>query len=125
MIAEGQSLSAIIIRMSALLVVLFAAAEIQGYISDEACGWNNARPGKEAQECARKCVDAGWPPVLVRDGGVILYKVEDKSERAKLLPFVGEHVTITGEIVGETVKVKAIRKSPDPRPTPKAGRPKV
>ncbi len=100
--------------MGVLFVVLLAAAEIQGYISDEACGWNNARPGKAAQECARKCVDAGWPPVLVRDGGVVLFKIENKAERASVLPFVGEHVTITGEIAGETVRVRKIRKSPDP-----------
>ena len=100
--------------MSALLVVLLAAAEIQGYISDEACGWNNARPGKAAQECARKCVDAGWPPVLVRDEGVALFTIENQAERASVLPFVGEHVTITGEIVGETVRVRKIRKSPAP-----------
>lgn len=100
--------------MGALLLAAFVAAEIQGYISDEACGWNNARPGKEAKECARKCVDAGWPPVLVRDGGVDLFKIERKDERALVRPFVGEHVTITGEITGLTVRVKAIRKSPAP-----------
>ncbi len=102
--------------MIALAVVLLAAAEIQGYISDAACGWNNARPGKEAQECARKCVDAGWPPVLVLDGGMSIFKIENKAERESVLPFVGEHVTITGEISGETLRVKAIRKSPAPKP---------
>jgi len=100
----------------ALAVVLVAAAEIQGYISDAACGWNNARPGKEAQECAKKCVDAGWPPVLVLDGGMSIFKIENKAERESVLPFVGEHVTITGEISGETLRVKAIRKSPAPKP---------
>ena len=95
-------------------MVLLAAAEFNGYISDEACGWNNARPGKEAKECARKCVDAGWPPVFVRDGGVVMYKIENKAERASVQPFVGEHVTIEGEISGETLRVKRVRKSPAP-----------
>lgn len=85
-------------------------------ISDEACGWNNARPGKEAHDCAKRCVDAGWPPVLVRDGGMAIFKIENKAERESVLPFVGEHVTITGEISGETVRVKQIRKSPAPVP---------
>jgi len=99
-----------------LIAVLFllAAAEIEGYISDAACGWNNARPGKEAQECAKKCVDAGWAPVFVRDGGMSVFKIEEKGERAKVLPFVGEHVTIAGEIRGEQLRVTAIRKSPAP-----------
>ena len=104
--------------MSAVLFVFLAASEIQGYISDEACGWNNARPGKEAQECARKCVDAGWPPVLVRDGGVVVFKIVDKAERASVMPFVGAHVTITGEISGETVRIQKIRKSPAPASAP-------
>ncbi len=96
------------------LLILLAAAEIQGYISDAACGWNNARPGKEAQECAKKCVDAGWAPVFVLDGGMSVFKIEEKAERAKVLPFVGEHVTIAGEIQGEQLRVTAIRKSPAP-----------
>lgn len=95
--------------MSLFFAVLLAA-EIQGYISDEACGWNNARPGKEAQECARKCVDAGWPAVLVIDGGMKAYKIEGESVRA----FVGEHVTVTGEVAGAVVRVKKVRKSPAP-----------
>ncbi len=46
--------------MSALLAVMLAAAEIQGYVSDErAVG--KTRPGKEAHNCAKRCVDAGWP----------------------------------------------------------------
>ncbi len=96
--------------MSLIFVVLLAA-EIHGYISDEACGWNNARPGKEAQECARKCVDAGWPAVLVIDGGMKAYKIEGESVRA----FVGEHVTVTGDLVGAVVRAKKVRKSPDPK----------
>jgi hypothetical protein len=112
--------------MIVLAMVLLSASEIHGYISDEACGWNNARPGKAAQECARKCVDAGWPPVLVRDGSVNVLKIEDKAQRQAVRPFVGEHVTITGEIVGENVRILKIRKSPalEPKPTP-AAKPKA
>lgn len=43
-----------------------------------------------------------------------LFKIEDKAQRASVLPFVGEPVTITGEIVGETVRVRKIRQSPAP-----------
>ncbi len=96
------------------VLVLFAAAEIHGYISDEACGWNNARPGKEAQECARKCVAAGWPPVMVPDGGMKVLAIHSKADQQTVKAFVGEHVTITGEVKGETLTVKAIRKSAPP-----------
>ena len=53
-----------------VLLLLTAAAawpaEMKGYISDAACGWNNARPGNPAKECAQKCVKGGWDPVFVR-----------------------------------------------------------
>jgi hypothetical protein len=98
--------------MIAGALLLLAAVEIQGYVSDQACGWNNARPGKEARECARKCVEAGWPPVVVPDGGV---KVLNIANRAAVKAFIGEHVTLTGDVKGETLTVKTIRLSP-PKP---------
>ena len=95
-----------------LLVCFFSgvcvAAQITGYISDAACGWNNARPGKEAKECAEKCVRAGWDPVFVPDGQRETFKVSDK---AKVLPYVGEHVVVLGELKGGQVWIKSIRRS--------------
>lgn len=84
------------LRMT-ILVTLIAgtifATEMTGYISDAPCGWNNARPGKEAKECAQKCVRAGWDPVFVLDGQMNAYKINDK---AIVLPYVGDHVTVAG-----------------------------
>ena len=100
-----------------MIFLLLVAAELTGYISDAACGWNNAREGKEAKECARKCVDAGWDPVFVQDGGMNAYKIPQK---ALANPLVGEHVAITGEIKGDTLNIKAIRKvAPAAKPAPK------
>ena len=96
-------------RFSILLLaggLTVCAAEMKGYISDAACGWNNARSTKEARECARKCVKAGWDPVFVRDGDMNAYKVRDK---AKVLPFVGERVAVSGRIEGDTVLITKIR----------------
>lgn len=97
-----------------LLATLLLAAELQGYVSDEACGWNNAREGKEAKECAEKCVKAGWPPVFVLDGGMKVFKISAAADRQKVLPFVGLHVTVTGEIKGEMLRVDRVRASPPP-----------
>ena len=105
-----------------LALLLLAAAELQGYISDEACGWNNAREGKEAKECARTCVKGGWPPVFVPDGSMKTYKIAEKD---KVMAFVGDHVAITGELKGESVVVRAIRLAPAPRkPATAAGKPR-
>ena len=101
-----------------LLLTLLLAAELQGYISDEACGWNNAREGKEARECAEKCVKAGWPPVFVLDGGMKVFKIAAPADRKKVMPFVGVHVTVTGELAGEEVRIQQVRVSPPPKPAP-------
>lgn len=98
--------------ISILALAPVSGAELLGYISDEACGWNNARPGKEAKECARVCVKGGWPPVFVQDGGMKAYKIPEQAGRDKVMAFVGDHVAITGEIKGETVTVRAVRLAP-------------
>jgi hypothetical protein len=97
--------------VSLLLTVatLSWSAQMTGYISDAACGWNNARATKEARECAQKCVKVGWDPVFVRDGQMDVLKVADKS---KVLPYVGDHVTINAERKGDTLTIKSIRRIP-------------
>jgi hypothetical protein len=85
------------------------AAQMTGYISDSACGWNNARPGKEAKECAQKCVKlGGWPPVFVKDGQMEVLKISDKNI---VMPYVGEHVRIVGTVKGDTLIVKTVRRT--------------
>jgi hypothetical protein len=105
--------------MTPLVFAALLAAELHGYISDAACGWNNAREGKEAKECAQVCVKGGWPAVFVRDGGMAVFKIPVPAEYDKVLPFVGEHVTITGTIEGDTMRVQSVRRSPPPKPPAK------
>ena len=99
-------------QLAAFLLVssLASATEWTGYISDAACGWNNARNTKEAKECARVCVKAGWEPVFVPDGGMDTYKFSDKGKQA--LAFVGEKVRIAGTRKGDVVTVQKIRRAP-------------
>ena len=98
--------------MRALAIVLWAGSlawggELKGYISDAACGWNNARNTKEAKECVRACLKNGFDPVFILDGDMNTYTVSDK---AKVLPFAGEHVAITGRMQGNKVIVEEVRK---------------
>ena len=102
-------------KIPALLVCFLAiggdvcGATIKGYISDAACGWNNARESKEAKECAQKCVRAGWDPVFVPDGNMNTYKIRDK---ARVASFVGEHVVVSGKLDGNTLTFSTIRMAP-------------
>ena len=99
-------------QLAAFLLVssLASATDWTGYISDAACGWNNARNTKGVKECARACVKAGWEPVFVPDGGMDAYKLADKGKQA--LPFVGEKVRITGTRKGDIVTIQKIRLAP-------------
>ena len=87
------------------------SAQLTGFISDAACGWNNAHATKEARECALKCVKVGWDPVFVRDGQMDVLKIADKP---KVLPYVGDHVTIDAVRKGDTLVIKSIRRTPSP-----------
>ncbi|MDZ4796782.1 MAG: hypothetical protein SGI92_01365 [Bryobacteraceae bacterium] len=93
--------------LMSLVSGLLSSAELKGYISDAACGWNNARSTPEAKECALKCVKAGWDPVFVLDGKMDVYKIADKN---KVMALVGEHVAITGAITKDAVSIRSVRK---------------
>ena len=97
-------------RLQFLLLDLAAlswSAKMTGYISDAACGWNNARPAKEARECPQKCVKAGWDPVCVLDGQMDTLKFANKT---KAMPYAGDHVVIDAERKRDTLNHKSIRK---------------
>jgi hypothetical protein len=102
-------------KIPALLVCFLAIiggdvfGATKGYISDAACGWNNARESKEAKECAQKCVRAGWDPVFVPDGSMNTYKVRDKT---KVASFVGEHVVVSGKLDGDTLTSSTLKIAP-------------
>ena len=96
-----------LLSMLLLTGVLAAAAELKGYISDAACGWNNARNTKEAKECVHACLKNGFDPVFILDGDMNTYVVSDK---AKVLPFAGERVVVTGRMEGNKVIVEKVRK---------------
>lgn len=103
-------------KIAALLMCFLASiggnvygATMKGYISDAACGWNNARESKEAKECAQKCVRAGWDPVFVPDGNMNTFKIRDK---ARVASFVGEHVVVSGKLDGDTLTFSTIRIAP-------------
>lgn len=92
-------------------------AEFQGWISDAACGWNNARATPEAKDCAVKCVRQGWAPVFVQDGRMDAFKLADKAPAMK---FVGDHVAVSGTLKGDLLTIQSIRPSPAPKPASKA-----
>lgn len=94
-----------------LLLTLFAAISNAadkgtwtGFITDDHCGVKSANEGHA--ECAKKCVAGGKTAVLVV--GDKMYKFTDPK---KVADFVGQKVTIKGELNGDAIDVKKVKKA--------------
>jgi hypothetical protein len=83
---------------------LAADSTLTGYISDSHCGAKGAKEGHE--QCAAKCVkehDAKY--VFVNDADKKVYAVDAQDKAAA---HAGHHVTVTGTLDGENLKVASI-----------------
>jgi hypothetical protein len=95
---------------TAMAVTLFAAALAMaadgswtGYISDSKCGVKGAND--KAGECTTKCVKEGAKYVFVNDADKKVYVVDAQD---KVAAHAGHHVTVTGTVEGDTLKLTAI-----------------
>ena len=73
---------------------------VTGEVVDSACFIKSGARGESHRVCAQKCGDAGIPLALVEDDtGTVVWiaSVDDmETPNAKLRPFAGRRVTITG-----------------------------
>ncbi len=92
-----------------LLGVLAMAADssLTGYIADSKCGAKAANDG--ARECTIKCVKAGAKYVFVNDADKKVYAIDDQD---KVAAHAGHHVTVTGTIDGDNLKLSGIDMAP-------------
>ena len=95
-----------VITSTILLFSLFAvsalAGEFTGWISDSKCGAKGAKA--EHKDCAASCVKGGAAPVFVQDNKVL--KIDDAS---KVEGYIGQKVTVTGSVDGDTIKVESVK----------------
>lgn len=75
-----------------------------GFITDEHCGVKSAN--ESHTECAKKCVAGGKVAVFVV--GDKMYKISDPQ---KVAEFIGQKVTIKGELNGESIDVQKVKKA--------------
>jgi hypothetical protein len=77
---------------------------IEGLVRDISCPLQNkaATATKFNLQCARQCVEQGSPIIILsKDGDIYLPisdSMPDKSQRERLLPFVGKYVKATGKV---------------------------
>ena len=86
--------------MSVALAAEAPPVTVTGEVIDSACYIKSGARGESHRVCAQKCGDAGIPLALVEDGtGNVIWiaSVDDmETPNAKLRPFAGRKVTITG-----------------------------
>ena len=99
-----RSLLAVLLSGALLASPVFSADDgkvaLTGEIVDSACYIKSAARGESHRTCAQKCADVGIPLALVEDGsGKVIWiaSVNDmETPNAKLRPFAGRRVTVTG-----------------------------
>ena len=100
------------LNLSLQIVILaaapLAAAEFTGWISDSSCGASNANGEAASRDCAERCIKEGAKPVLVTDGDGKVLKLAGKVD---LKAHLRHKVKVSGELDGETVKIKSIAKA--------------
>ena len=74
---------------------------ISGWVIDSACAYTKGLDKPIGVACAKECAKNGSPLVILRDDGTIFLPIDSKtpssSQNSRLLPFAGEHVTVTGK----------------------------
>jgi hypothetical protein len=90
------------------------AAELTGYISDDACAIKSARSATAAdwinpdafEACAKKCLKEGSTAVFVTEDNKVL--TLDAVSSARALPHLGHRVKVTGSATNTTLSVDTI-----------------
>jgi hypothetical protein len=90
----------------AFLATTAFAGEWTGYISDAKCGAGHTDGSEKSAKCVAGCVKGGSALVFVSDGKVIKIANADKVPA----DLYGAHVTVSGDLAGDTVTVASIAK---------------
>jgi hypothetical protein len=77
-----------------------SATKLTGEVIDITCYVDHDSAGAKHAECARKCLERGMPVGLLVNGQIYNVIISShESASAKLAPFAGQRVTITGKTV--------------------------
>jgi len=95
-----------------LLILLVAAVcvsaadpppvTVKGYVLDSACAFRKDLSKPISKQCATSCANAGSALVILAEDGTIYWPIADTTpssgQNAKLLPFAGDKVAVTGRV---------------------------
>jgi hypothetical protein len=91
--------------MLLVMTSLSFAEQWVGYLADAKC----ANAGKAASEghktCAQNCVKGGQPVAFVSEADKKVYKIKNQDA---VMSHVGDKVTVTGKLEGDTIEVEKV-----------------
>lgn len=96
-------LASVFIGISCFAMAAEAGSNItvSGWVIDSSCAYSKGLDKPIGVACAKACAKSGSPLVILRDDGTIFLPIDSKtpssSQNSKLMPFAGEHVTVTGK----------------------------
>jgi len=77
-----------------------ADGKLTGEVVDITCYLDHESKGEKHASCAQKCIEKGLPVGIVADGKLYAVIVSShEPPNAKLAPFAGKLVTITGKVL--------------------------
>ena len=94
--------------LAAFFVAGAMAESLTGTISDDKCAAKHEAASANDTACVQSCIKRGGAPVLVSGGKV--YKISADS-KDKVMSNLGQKVTVTGKIDGDTVTVESVEAS--------------
>lgn len=96
---------------AAAFVLLFGAVSwagsaqevtVNAFVIDSSCAFTKSLEKPISRECAISCANAGSALVLLANDGTVYWPISDetpaKGQNARLLPFAGEKVSVTGKV---------------------------
>src|SRR5271169_82055 len=101
---KTKSVAGLVLALFAAGLLYAATGTWTGYISDSMCGAKGAN--EKHADCAAKCVkEHGAKYVFVNDADKKVYAINDQD---KVAPHAGHHVTVTGSVDGDTLKLGTV-----------------
>ena len=78
------------------------AVKVEGFVLDSSCAHTKQLDKPISAACARSCAKGGSPLVILTADGAIYWPISGgvpaTGQNAKLMPFAGEKVTVSGKV---------------------------
>ncbi len=81
-----------------------AAEDLTGIITDAKC--KHTDTSAKSVACAKQCIQAGSPAVLVTSADNKVYTIANPS---KITRYIGQRVTVSGDVNGDKVTVNSVK----------------